>query len=679
MLFFSCSKADKVVVNNEENLVKVSIIAGNPDANTETKTEMEGTTPYWSVGDAIGVTDAKAHSTDNGDVYYNFEFTSNIESRSRTAVFYGSTTLSPTLYAYYPYNKGSKSVTANGAKVFIEQNQYPTPTSFDGKSDILLSEPFTVGEETTQVQGLIFNRLSAVVKIVLKDKTTDHKITGEKPSFVALEANDIATGLVGRVYVNMIGQSLGEIYQDASKKAVAIYTDATQYEIDDNNATYLVVYPQTLSAGTNITVSAKAGDHSIERTINLPNDIHLLAGKITTLKVSLYDDNVKANTVDYQLYSGELTEGDYVIYYNNRAMKAEEISGPRLAYLSVTPVNDVISDPDASIVWHIEPNGDYWTIYNEGVSSYAASTGSKSQAQLYDSGTDDMSLWTVSGNSTYDFVNKYNTALGRNAHLRGNGNSGFACYSAGTGGPLYLYKLHDTRIDPALSFSQSVVEVAWADKDSFEAPVLTNTCNVPVTYSSSDENVATVASDGAITFIGNGTTRITARYAGDETYQPSTSFYTLTITGGPTLKTATINFGNAGTMIDETSVTGLDNQGNTWTITTTGSNPYFGQAADHSQIGSNGSPATSITFTTALPAESTVTSFSTKMGGAAKQTKADITLKVENVTVGTGSLSGNSDVVISSTTEATGTVLTVTVTNIDRGVNVFNINVSYEY
>jgi len=291
-----------------------------------------------------------------------------------------------------------------------------------------------------------------------------------------------------------------------------------------------------------------------------------------------------------------------------------------------------------------------------------------------------MSLWTVSGNSTYDFINKYNTAIGRNAYLRGNGNSGFACYSFGTGGPVYLYKLHDTRIDPALSFSQSAVEVAWADKDSFEAPVLTNTCNVPVTYSSSDENIATVAADGTITFVGNGTTKITARYAGDETYQPSTGFYTLTVTGAPaTLKTATINFGNAGTMIDATSVTGLDNQGNSWTITTTGNNPYFGQAADHSQIGSNGSPATSITFTTTLPAESTIKSLSTKMGGAAKQTTADITLKVEDVTVGTGSLNGSSDIVISSTTEATGTVLAITVTNINRGVNVFNINVSYEY
>ena len=51
-----------------------------------------------------------------------------------------------------------------------------------------------------------------------------------------------------------------------------------------------------------------------------------------------------------------------------------------------------------------------------------------------------MSLWTVEGNSTYEFVNKKNAANSVNKNLRNNGQYGFACYGIGTGGALSLYR-----------------------------------------------------------------------------------------------------------------------------------------------------------------------------------------------------------------------------------------------
>ena len=138
-------------------------------------------------------------------------------------------------------------------------------------------------------------------------------------------------------------------------------------------------------------------------------------------------------------YTGELTEGDYIIVYENVAMNTT-VEGERLKYTSVSPTGDVIYDPAESIVWHIAKNGSYWTIYNAGVNKYAASTGVKNKAQMLGSGTDDKSLWTVSGTSTYEFVNKYNKARNVNSNLRRNGTYGFACYSTSTGGALTLYK-----------------------------------------------------------------------------------------------------------------------------------------------------------------------------------------------------------------------------------------------
>ena len=142
---------------------------------------------------------------------------------------------------------------------------------------------------------------------------------------------------------------------------------------------------------------------------------------------------------DFEKYSGTITEGDYLIVYSNGAMK-NTVSGDRLEYTTVTVSNDKISNPDASLIWHIASSGNYWTIYNANVNKYAAGTGVKNKAQLLTTGTDDKCLWTVSGTSTYEFVNKANKAASVNSNLRRNNTYGFACYSTSTGGALTLYK-----------------------------------------------------------------------------------------------------------------------------------------------------------------------------------------------------------------------------------------------
>ena len=141
---------------------------------------------------------------------------------------------------------------------------------------------------------------------------------------------------------------------------------------------------------------------------------------------------------EYSLYSGTITEGDYLVVYDNKAMK-NSVSSNRLQYEEVSPSNNKISTSDSSLVWHIATNSNYWTIYNSVVEKYAAGNGTKNQATLASSVTDS-ALWTVSGSSTYEFVNKGNTTVGVNANLRENTTYGFACYSTSTGGALSLYK-----------------------------------------------------------------------------------------------------------------------------------------------------------------------------------------------------------------------------------------------
>ena len=139
--------------------------------------------------------------------------------------------------------------------------------------------------------------------------------------------------------------------------------------------------------------------------------------------------------------------------------------------------------------------------------------------------------------------------------------------------------------------------------------------------------------------------------------------------------TGTINFNNNAVKINSATVSGADNLGNTWTITTAGTTSFTANAAYY-QVGSTKEPATSITFTTTLPQEGTITDFSAKFGGFSK-TAGTVTLKVDDTSVGTGSLSETSDVVVKNSSEATGKTLTVTVTGIARGVKAYYISYTY--
>lgn len=144
--------------------------------------------------------------------------------------------------------------------------------------------------------------------------------------------------------------------------------------------------------------------------------------------------------------------------------------------------------------------------------------------------------------------------------------------------------------------------------------------------------------------------------------------------------TGTINFGSASgsTAVNSTSVTGDDSQGNEWTITTVMTQTSFTQNASYSQIGASSKPATSITFTTTLDASQTITAFSAKFGGF-NGTAGTVTLKVGDETVGTGSLNATNDVTVSKTgDDVAGTVLTVEVTGISKGVKAYYISYTYD-
>ncbi len=161
-------------------------------------------------------------------------------------------------------------------------------------------------------------------------------------------------------------------------------------------------------------------------------------------------------------------------------------------------------------------------------------------------------------------------------------------------------------------------------------------------------------------------------------HKPSAVALKKYVVGGSALddKTATITFGTNDVKINKASVTANDDQKNSWTITTVGTTSFTPNAGYY-QVGKKDAPATSITFTTTLPEDAEVTSISAKFGGFSG-TAGTVTLKVGETSVGTGKLNAGTDVTVTSTSTAVGNKVTITVTNIAKGVKCYNIQVKYK-
>lgn len=265
---------------------------------------------------------------------------------------------------------------------------------------------------------------------------------------------------------------------------------------------------------TKMTLTVETANHTL--TISRAKSDNYAAGKLYKVVKDTADKWVKKVTNNnYVLHEGDLVEGDYLIVYEGKAMKAS-VTKDRLDYVDVTDKvkGKQIENSDESIIWHIAPSAEYWTIFNGNTKSFAASNGTKNQAQLLADGTDDMSLWTVTkttDDSTFEFVNKANSSANPavNANLRNNGTYGFACYATTTGGPLSLYRL-DGPVDntiPSLSVDQTSKVWAADATDAFVVKVAVNSEGGDWKVTPETLSWATIAVDktaGTITVTPNG-------------------------------------------------------------------------------------------------------------------------------------------------------------------------------
>ena len=91
------------------------------------------------------------------------------------------------------------------------------------------------------------------------------------------------------------------------------------------------------------------------------------------------------------------------------------------------------------------------------------------------------------------------------------------------------YTLTVSKVTTTLKYSAETATATMGAE--FEAPTLTVTPEglEGITYASSNTDAATISAEGKVTLVGKGETKITATFAGNETYEAAEASYTLTI------------------------------------------------------------------------------------------------------------------------------------------------------
>ncbi len=438
--FASCSKeSNETPEVKDNNTVNLTFTSKRPQLKSESKTAWNGSTIVWSEGDKIrvgytldgnwmgqkGAGTAKFYqssevSIDETDYSIGtFCVPTNFEDQgSGSYIFYG----------YYPQSANSNSDQNNAPSVDLTVPTFQTPqaNSFDAAADVMLGKTASLslsGLPTDPIE-INWSRLVAHLDLTFKNLAFDG---AETISSITLTANEDSK-LTGIFTVDVTNGTMS-----AASSNVVVMEGAHLVANSGNVEAWCCVLPVTV---TSLDVEVVTDKAKYTRQISGISKTFKQNAR-NTLAINMSSAERTEQSVVYELYSGTISEGDYVIVYDGAAMK-NTVSSNRLQYSDVTISENKIANPASDIVWHIAPSGAYWTIYNAAESKYAAATTSNNQAQLLADGTDDKSLWTVSGNSTYDFVNKSNSR-----YLRRNTTYGFACYGESTGGALSLYKLAD--------------------------------------------------------------------------------------------------------------------------------------------------------------------------------------------------------------------------------------------
>lgn len=282
----SCQREPQMLKPVKAQDISVTILAGKPDTKTYIESDGTGTHAYWHNGDKLGVcvdeidTDGSAW-----DGYLINEATSGQDARF-TGTLSMTTGVDHTLIAVYPSSAMCHTYSNGSVELDLPAVQRPAITSYDPAADILVSKPYNINTASTSV--VIDNMQFARVMSILKIKPTGltgMKALGEEISSLKISA---PVTLAGKA---KIVPETCEVtgWVDESESVTALYTSSKP--VFGTDCVYLQVNPQTLTAGTDLTIEIKTENYYIVKAVTLSSDMVFPQSNIASITVNIADSN----------------------------------------------------------------------------------------------------------------------------------------------------------------------------------------------------------------------------------------------------------------------------------------------------------------------------------------------------------------------------------------------------
>ena len=400
--------------------------------------------------------------------------------------------------------------------IFETQHGFSITITYDSKKNISITENGTDNTITgASPLTLEINSVSASVTIKASSETTYiSKIEVTPLANAALQDPELSfTDITGDVTKELSEGSYNSVATTVSDAPIVYSSSNTDVATIENGAV-------TLHAKGSTVIKAEVAETETFNAASIQYTLTVIdpASMTTFVKVT----------------NGTVTDGKYIIVYqddeNATSVRAMNTTNTKdyFEYSTVALSDGKIITDNEAIIWDIttETNGSQ-SISNGG-NLFVGYKGNDNNAYIYNSYTEKNCDWTFKYDSEKNVFSCTNGSATSRTLKYNTGAPRFACYTSAPN--LTLYRLSDGKSDVTVTFN----EVSGDKSLFFEEGLTYNSAATadperPITYSSSNQEVATIDATGMVTLVGPGTTVIKATTEADDTYREGVAQYTLTV------------------------------------------------------------------------------------------------------------------------------------------------------
>ena len=389
----------------------------------------------------------------------------------------------------------------------------------------------------SNVVDLYFDRVAALGRLAISGFIG----TGEKVKSVTITANGGMTGKATYPGDFTLGDKNKVNFTKVNEPLVLAYGDGVAAPAEDPFYAYFVAVP---GEATVTSIEVLTDQYKYTKTVAEGAKFTFTDEQLLNIVFALSADIAEAVTSESNTwYKASVLEAGqkYLIVSQNQALKNNEGA---TAAVAVSPVEGIItfeSNVDPTIVWTAAARTEMtgtgtdavvagnFTLENSGVYLQRKSNNTEQEIVLdAEPSNKKYFVWDYVDNylkhessSTVTFFCSYN-----NGWVAGNTTNG-----AAPGTDIKTVEIYNNRPPVEISFASAEAKYDLDNKEwTVAVPELTAPEGATITYSSSNEDIATVAADGTVTPKAVGSAVITATVTGSAEYQGGAASYTLEVT-----------------------------------------------------------------------------------------------------------------------------------------------------